>query len=365
MKAAILAIGTELVDGQIVNKNAAWISKQLKDIGLQSSLHLAVPDERELILEALDFCVNHGDLIFVTGGLGPTSDDFTRDIISEWTKSPLKFDEASWLQIKERLEPRGFTVKEIQRQQCYFPEGSQILKNLEGTANAFFMETQNKKFFILPGPPREIEAVWNFAISDWLKTHTKNLDPAVTRSWDTLGIGESDIALIVEEALQGIEVEKGYRVHLPYVEVKISYPKSQEQKYKTAVEKLTEALSHCLVTRDQQDVPELLALALKKYSSLSIQDSVTGTYLFNRLTPVTREFIKKNTWSFSNSAIDDSAQLKLFIEHRDEHSCWVILEKGGQRMKDILEAPYKSPLMSERRLQYFAELAMIFWLRHI
>jgi molybdenum cofactor synthesis domain-containing protein len=156
MKAIVLGIGTELVDGQIVNKNAAWISEKLKKIGLTTALHLVVPDDKKLILEALDFCAQYADLMFVTGGLGPTTDDFTREVISTWTNLELKFDEDSWQHIKDRLEPRGYVVKDIQRQQCFYPAGSVVLKNSEGTANAFYLEAKDKKIFVLPGPPREM-----------------------------------------------------------------------------------------------------------------------------------------------------------------------------------------------------------------
>ncbi len=365
MKATVLGIGTELVDGQIVNKNAAWISEKLKELGLTTALHLVVPDERKLMLEALDFCAPHGELMFITGGLGPTTDDFTRDVVSTWTQSPLKFDEGSWQHIKDRLEPRGYVVKDIQRQQCFYPEGSTVLKNTEGTANAFFLEAKSKKIFVLPGPPREIEAVWHSSIAEWLTKNTKDIDPYVTRYWDTIGVGESDVATLVEDVLVGVEVEKGYRVHLPYVEVKLSFFKSEERKFTPYVEKVTEALSHCLITRDQQDVPLLLNRALQNYSSVSIQDSVTGQFLMNRLMPVMRDFMTTKSWSFANNVIDEEAQVRLSLKVRDEHSCIISIEKGAQKFTDILEAPYKSMPMKERRHQYFAEIAMIFWLKHL
>lgn len=373
MKATVLGIGTELVDGQIVNKNAAWISEKLKAIGLTTNLHLVVPDDKKLMLEALQFCAQHGDLIFVTGGLGPTTDDFTRDVISEWSQLPLHFDQNSWQHIKDRLEPRGYVVKDVQRQQCYFPTGAKILLNPEGTANAFYFENQNKKIFVLPGPPREIEAVWQGSIAQWLTNNTSSLDPYITRHWDTLGIGESDVAMIVEDVLKGVDADKGYRVHLPYVEVKLSYFKSQENKFAAYVDKITTALAHCLVTRDQEEVPHLLANSLKMYTSLSVLDSVTGQFLMNRLMPVLRDFMTHKAWSFSNQEetfeqkIKDipSNHVQLSLTRKDEHSCTVQIQRGQQKFVDILESPYKSSLMKERQNQYFAELAMIFWLKHL
>ncbi len=365
MIASVLGIGTELVDGQIVNKNGAWISEKLKALGLTTQLHLVIPDDRKLISESLEYCGKYSDLMFVTGGLGPTSDDFTREVIAEWTGLPLKWDEASWQHIKDRLEPRGYVVKDIQRQQCYFPEGSRVLKNSEGTANAFFVEAKGKKIFVLPGPPREIEAVWKSEIAAWLDKSVEGLDPYITRHWDTIGMGESDVATLVEQALANVNVEKGYRVHLPYVEVKMSFFKSQEEKMRIHVEKVTEALRGITVTRDQQDVPLMLSLALKSFTSVSIQDSATGQFLMNRLMPVMRDFMTEKSWSFSSHSIDQHAQIRLIVIPKDEHSVFVSIERGNKKSSDIIEAPYKAMPMRERRAQYFAEAAMIFWLRHL
>ncbi|WP_291515490.1 competence/damage-inducible protein A [Bdellovibrio sp. ArHS] len=366
MKAAIFGIGTELTDGQIVNKNAAWISKQLKHLGLMTQAHLVVPDDRKLMREGLEFCATKADLLFLTGGLGPTSDDFTREIVTEWAGVPLKFDEASWQHVTERLTSRGYVVKEIQKQQCYFPEGSKVLKNAQGTANAFYLEAHGKKVFVLPGPPREIESVWNDYVAEWLKQHTQHLDPFVTRMWDTLGVGESDVAVIVEDVLKNVSVEKGYRVHLPYVEVKLSYFKSQEQDMAAAVDTLTEALHFCTITRDAEDVAEVFAQKLKEVNSLCLIDEVTGQFLMNRLMPVLRTYMTDKFWSFSKSKdVKSPADLHLHIIPKDEHSCEVSLEYRGRKTKDFITSPYTTANMRERRHQYFAEMALIFWMKNL
>lgn len=366
MKASVLGIGTELTDGQIVNKNASWISKKLKNLGLTTATHLVVPDEKNLMREGLEFCATKSDLIFVTGGLGPTSDDFTRDIVTEWLGVPLEFDEVSWKHVNDRLSSRGYTVKEIQRQQCYFPRGSKVLLNTQGTANAFYAEGHGKKLFVLPGPPREIEAVWENSIDTWLRENTQHLDPYVTRTWDTMGVGESDVAIIVEEVLKDVPGDIGYRVHLPYVEVKFSHFKSSEGPLEPAIEKLTTALAYCTITRDGQDVAELLADKLNSVQSLSVVDECTGQFLMNRLMPVMRDFMTKKPWALSKTRFNENtAELQLEIRLKDEHHCEVVLCHKGRRIKDVLTSPYKTVNMKERRHQYFAEMALIFWLKNL
>lgn len=366
MKAAILGIGTELTDGQIVNKNAAWISKKLKALGLTTSAQLVVPDERTLMREGLEFCASKADLIFITGGLGPTSDDFTREIVTEWVGVPLKFDEASWKHVNDRLSSRGYTVKEIQRQQCFFPEGAEVLVNTEGTANAFTLNAHGKKVFVLPGPPREIEAVWHDSIAFWLNENTKQIDPFITRTWDTIGIGESDIAVITEEVLKNTTIERGYRVHLPYVEVKVSYFKSQENNMTTVIDNLTEALKFCTVSRDEVDPAQLFAKQLSTIKSVCITDEVTGQFLVNRLMPVMRRYMTERSWTFSKDKnVQVAADLKLWIYQKNEHTCEVGLNHKGRILKDELTSPYKTTNMRERRKQHFAEFAIIFWLKNL
>ena len=378
MKASVLAVGTELTIGQIINKNAAHISEKLKSFGVMTTAHLTVPDDRTLILQSLHYLEEQSDLIFVTGGLGPTSDDFTRDLIAEWAKLPLNFDENSWQHITERLSARGFAVRDIQRQQCYFPTGAQILKNNEGTANGFHIELQKKSgfknVFVLPGPPREIEAIWKDSIEKWLKQNTQHLDRTVTKSWDTLGVGESDVALKVENVLKDRPAhlfnEIGYRVHLPYVEVKFTYLLKEDSVWKPWVQQIEEALASITVTRDFLDVAQGLTEKLTdKYTAhlknqdFTFYDFVSKGYLHNRLSPHLR---KLTNWSFKQS--DSSDITADFFENEthfmallpvSEDKCLIIYSLGGEVYQKQIEAPMKSPLMSERRKQYFAEMALV------
>jgi nicotinamide-nucleotide amidase len=365
MKASVLGIGTELVDGQTINRNASWISGRLKTLGLQTTLHLVVPDDKKLMLEGMDYCAAHSDVVFVTGGLGPTTDDFTRDIVAEWSGEKMRFDEASWKHINDRLTSRGYVVRDIQRQQCYFPESATVMPNPDGTANGFTMNAKGKKLFILPGPPREVAAVWNLSVHPWLVENTQHLDPHISRKWDTLGVGESDVATIIEDILAGVDAEKGYRVHLPYVEVKLSFNRSEEKKFQPYVDKITESLKHCLVTIDGEDVAQAFAGELKKVSSLSLIDSVTGQFLINRLTPVMRDFMTEKDFVLTNRAVKGKADLHLEVLFKEQNLCEIVFEYKGRRYIDAFASPYSTANMKERRMQYFAEQALIFWLRQL
>lgn len=366
MKASILAVGTELTTGQILNRNAATLSEKLNRHGVQILAHVTVPDHRTLILDQLKALEEISDLIFITGGLGPTSDDFTRDVVADWLQQPLKFDEGSWQHIQQRLSSRGYPVREIQKQQCYYPENATVLENKEGTANAFRCQKSDKEIFVLPGPPREIESVWNDHIETWLKAATTNLNRRKTKSWDTMGKGESDVATLVEEVLaqfpKSKQLEVGYRVHLPYVEVKISYDENQSGVFQETFFQVNEKLKAITITRDFEDIAETLAQKIVK-TDFTIYDFVSKGYLHTRLSP----FLKKiPQWSFKQSEPKDIT-LDFFENEDDflallpyeEFTCFVIGAHQSRRMQKIIEAPMKSPLMQERRQQYFSEMALV------
>lgn len=364
MIAAIIGVGSELTSGQILNKNASWISAKLRDLGVLTSSHLVVPDDRVLILKALQFCSQHCDTLFVTGGLGPTTDDFTREIIAEWSMQPLKFDEASWLQITERLTSRGIQVRETQRQQCLFPNGSQILVNPEGTANAFYLRVAKVDVFVLPGPPKEIAAVWSNGLGHLLQTKAAEIDKTLTYSWDTLGLGESDISHLTETCLQNINIEKGYRVHLPYVEVKVSFLESEKQSLLPHLQRLEKTLSEYTIARNGESIPDLLAQQLTQVKKIEFVDSHPGTVLFDRMSPAIHALLKKNIWSFSTEekSVDPEMQtLRMKLEPLDATRAVCKIQYKGTTFKDTFEAPLFISRVTERKALYFAECALIFW----
>ncbi len=372
MKISVLAVGTELTTGQIVNKNSSWISKKLKDLGVLTSLHLTVPDDRSLVLESLQICANHSDIIFVTGGLGPTSDDFTRHVVAEWTGRKLDWDETAWQHVVERLSSRNYPVRDFQKQQCFFPSGSTILQNDQGTAHGFLLEHKEKIVIVLPGPPLEIEAIWQKNIASWLDPRTADIDRHMTLSWDTLGYGESEIAKWTEETLMGSGLEIGYRVHLPYVEVKVSFLKSQEKDISIWLEKLENKIGPMTVLRNGEEAPQKLCEILKNFSEIKIYDQIGGSFLISRLEAPLRPLMQKNLILFQNYLsthnIETSAasnSLILYTRKQEENRVQVGYSYRGQLRETIFESPVTSSSMSERRRQYFVEMALLFWAQQL
>lgn len=379
---SVLGVGSELTSGQITNKNGSWISKKLHQFGLKSNLHLVVPDERSLITKALDFCASESDLIFVTGGLGPTSDDFTRDLICEWAGLQADFDEGSWKKVVDRLSSRGFAVQDFQKQQCYFPQGSWILENQHGTANGFYIYARSKHFFVLPGPPREIEAIWNDHIQGWLKANTQHIDPLVTKSWDTIGEGESEVArkteAVTATAISKLEI--GYRVHLPYVEVKATYHQSEFDLISSTLEKIDQSLADITVLKNSEDIAEIFCQRLLHYEKVFIQDEATDGFLAHRIQNHWKQALRQTELHFSNKLTNlkltdlDSKksqvlalQLRRLGPHLAESTLMISVKGQGQKigLNHKLKSPYQTDNMIERSRQMFAELALIEWIKNI
>jgi len=301
MRCSVLTIGTELTSGQILNRNAAWISAQLESLGLGVSLHLTVPDERSLILDALEIIRRQCDLLFITGGLGPTSDDFTRDVIADWMGKGLVFHEASWERIVARMGMLGIPVAPSNRQQCFFPEGAQVLSNSQGTADAFHAFFQSKQLWVLPGPPRELAAIWSEHIDTQLKGLVPNESRKTLYTWQVIGRSEAELGEAIEKAVAQLDrtaregLVTGYRAQRPYVEVKVWAPATLSSQ---ACQSLMSAIEMAigpthLVSRDGVDVAEsvlgLLALIHGHTSfGLVLLDSASGGRLLERLRGVER-----------------------------------------------------------------------------
>lgn len=274
---ATLAIGTEITDGQISDRNSQWLSRKAIEFGYEVKEHRAVPDDRAVILSSLQSLAETAQVVLVTGGLGPTSDDFTRECIAEFVGEELIWDEASWSAILDRLKSRGARSTENQKQQCYYPRGAVILKNTHGTANGFTVLTRTGvRVVSLPGPPREVEAIWNESLADLLSLPSTNVRSELTLL-RTMGLGEGALAFRVEEILDealckfpGVERPVvGYRAHVPYVEVKLWAQPSQIKLVEDVAQSLRTEFASILVNEGDEDVADAVL-------SILVQRSVAG-----------------------------------------------------------------------------------------
>jgi molybdenum cofactor synthesis domain-containing protein len=389
-KAAILAIGTELTTGQITNRNAAWIAEQLLPFGVETVLHETVPDDRFWILEALERCAHVAKLVFITGGLGPTTDDFTRDIVADWLQQPLVFDPPSWQTIQERLTRLSIPIAESNRQQCYFPKNSKILPNSQGTAPGFtatYPKT-GSRVWVLPGPPAEVSALWESWIAPELPQILPALEPIHLFTWGCIGKSEAELGEITEAALAGSGLQTGYRAHRPFVEIKVWCPIQDIQAKSSWIQKLEEKIRPWLVTQQDEDWAKKLCSHLNSrlnshpnsVRGTRILDSATSGLLVHRLSPLlkqpqfqvlTQSITIVSEWGQPQ---DPHLWLQTQLSQADPEFCTLAIAgftpsgegQIGMRIAERIESlqfqsHYRRPELTDRRRPEMMEIAFRQW----
>lgn len=347
-KAAILSVGTELTSGELVNSNAAWLSEKLEELGLEVVLHLTVPDEGKAILEALEYVGGRCRFMFVTGGLGPTKDDFTRDWVAKWTALELELDETCLQRLEKKFRDMGRKFHEFQRQQCYFPRGAVVHPNGAGTADGFSLETDENHVWVLPGPPREIEYLWQSSVEREVRGKIVKRKDLELRSWLCFGEGESAIADLVENTLESLPFQTGYRAHAPYVEVKI-WGKAGDFAKNDDLRKLTEVLSPYLVSRKKETLSVQMINALPKDGFVHIWDGVSGGWFLKNLDmkKVNSANVRMEVHTFLHAEKAAAAESSMAGEglhfgvfpQEDDRRFVAVMKSGKQRKREVFEYP--------------------------
>ena len=190
MRVELVSVGTELLLGDIVNTNTAYLSKELAALGFGVFRQTTVGDNRERLLKTLESAFLENDTVIITGGLGPTDDDITKECVAEYFGREFYFHEYSWVKILERLTRSGRNIiTENNKKQAMIPEGAIVLENYCGTAPGIIIEENNKRIILLPGPPREMRDMFEKSVKPYLeKFSSKQFISKYVRFY---GIGES------------------------------------------------------------------------------------------------------------------------------------------------------------------------------
>ena len=213
--AEILCVGTELLLGDIVNTNAAFLSSRLADLGINVYRHTSVGDNPERLRRALLAALEESDLVITSGGLGPTYDDLTKETVAAVFGREMQLHEESLERIKAYFSQTGREMTENNRKQAMMPVGAIVFNNNYGTAPslALFDEENNKTVIMLPGPPNELVPIFNEEIEPYL--HTRSSTVLVSKNVNIFGMGES----AVETALAGLMQSAENPTVAPYCKV--------------------------------------------------------------------------------------------------------------------------------------------------
>lgn len=201
MKTSILAVGTELLFGQTVNTNAAFLSENLNHMGFDVMYHFVVGDNPARLKAKLAEAFSDTDLVILTGGLGPTQDDLTKEIVAEYMGRGLYRDDEVVEQLKGFFEKRGHHMAENNMKQAYLPEGCTPFYNASGTAPGFALNVDGKTAICLPGPPREMKWLWDHGVKEYLSHFMGK--KMFYRIIHTIGIGESDLETVLMPVIDG------------------------------------------------------------------------------------------------------------------------------------------------------------------
>jgi len=200
MKAEILAVGTEILLGDIVNTNAQYISKRLADLGIEVYHQSVVGDNPERLLEAYRLAFSRVDLVITSGGLGPTKDDLTKEVAFEYFGKQSVVHEASLKIIEDHFKEMNRPMVESNKKQAYFPVDAVVLPNNNGTAPGCIIEENKKIIILLPGPPWEMKPMFEEVVVPFLQKFQQGV--LVSKVLRVIGVGESSAEKMIEDIME-------------------------------------------------------------------------------------------------------------------------------------------------------------------
>jgi nicotinamide-nucleotide amidase len=292
VKASIITIGDELLIGQTIDTNSAWIAVRLNAIGIEVLRRVAVGDEKTAIITALDEEAAKADLIIMTGGLGPTSDDITKPLLCAYFDGKLVLHQDTVEHIKNLFSKMNRPVTERNLRQAELPDTCSPLFNRLGTAPGMWFEKNGKIFIALPGVPQEMAAIMEDAALPKLDALFK-ATPVLHCTTITAGEGESFIAdkLVDFEALLPQHIKLAYLPDASFVKLRLSATGREKNALQHDLqifqERLVAVLGKILVALDDIPVEKILAESLKeKNKTVGTAESCTGGLIGHLITQV-------------------------------------------------------------------------------
>ena len=323
MKAEILTIGDEILIGQITNTNSVWIAQQLNLIGVKVAHMASVADDEGEIIKAFDEALKRADIVFITGGLGPTKDDITKKTFSNYFNAELILNEEVLKHVSSFFIKRGREVTEINRNQALVPKGCTVIHNPNGTAPGMWMKKENTVFISMPGVPYEMKAMMTETIIPKIKK--ENTLPFIYhKTVLTNGIGESALAELIEpweDSLIKNNVKLAYLPQPGMVRLRLSSFGSNMEVLKknieTEIEKLKLLIDNYIFGYENygEETPSLAdivsQLLREKKQTVALAESCTGGYISSLFTAISgaSEVFKGAIIPYTNTAKHDLLQV--------------------------------------------------------
>ncbi len=312
MNAGIIIIGDEILIGQVVDINSSWISREMNKIGFRTETVITVGDDGKSISDAIDRCLEVADVVFMTGGLGPTKDDITKKVICEKFGTELVLNEEVLANVAEMLGRRGIALTENNRGQALVPATATVINNAVGTAPGIMMERNGKLLFSMPGVPFEMRYLMEHEIIPLIKKHY-NLKPVFHKTLLLTGIAES----ILAEKISDWEDSLAKNVRLAYLpayssirlRLSVYQPDDTTESYINAkVEELERIVPENIIAYEDIKLEELVGKLLKgRHCTVATAESCTGGKVASLITSVSgsSEYYKGSVVSYCNEVKAD------------------------------------------------------------
>lgn len=346
MKAEILCVGTEILLGDIVNTNAAYIAKELANIGIDVYYQSVVGDNNGRLKEGIELGFSHADIVIMTGGLGPTYDDLTKETVAEYFQKKMKMDEASLKSIEGFFQRLDRPMTENNKKQAMMPEGSTIFPNQNGTAPGLAISENGKTAILLPGPPSEMRPMFQNEVIPYLMKFSDKV--LVSHNIRLFGIGESR----VEDILYDMMKNSSNPTIAPYakageVTLRVTAAGSTQEECEKLIEpaiaKINEILGKYIYGID---IPNLQTAVvnklLQKGRTIATAESCTGGLVSERITqiPGSSEIFGCGICSYAN----DIKQRVLGVAEETLSKYGAVSEQTAQEMAEGVRRLAKSDI---------------------
>jgi nicotinamide-nucleotide amidase len=294
MDAEIITTGTEILLGEIVDTNAAWMARRLRDLGINVFYKTTVGDNQSRIAAVMQQGLQRSDLVLVSGGLGPTVDDVTRDAAAQATGRKLTLHEQCWVEIQALFAAWGRTAGENNRRQAFLPQGAEPITNPVGTAPGFLVEVekpgrQPALLICLPGVPREMKHLMQEAVEPLLARRLGPNRVAIrARVLRTVGMGESAIDARIEDLMRLANPTVGLAAHLGQVDIRITARAASADEAEAMIDgvaaEIRSRLGHAVFGEGEEPLEgAVVRLLCQAGQTLALLETNTGGDLAQRL----------------------------------------------------------------------------------
>jgi len=291
MKGTIVTIGDEILIGQIIDTNSAWLGNEMTMLGINVVNMLTIADNKRAIHKAMDEALAMSDLVVVTGGLGPTKDDITKKALADYVGSDMFLDHELVALIKGYFDARSIPFLEAHQAQCYMPKDAKKLKNDMGTAPGMLFEKDGKHILSMPGVPYEMKYIFSNSFMPELRRLRQGDSKIYHRTIRTVGKGETQIAERIAYILDDLpaDISMSYLPSVGEVKLRLTARSHTDKKavVDTFVERIVDRIPKLVFGYGKTTLAESLQQTMiEKGLSLSTAESCTGGFLAHRLTSV-------------------------------------------------------------------------------